>query len=118
MTFNGRDAATPNQVVTYTISVYMAGDIEQAKQVLRGHCYRRGLCVTVTPTHFIYTGGEETGYIVGFVNYPRFPCAPADLWERAREIVHDLLVVGNQRSALFVAPDRTEWISENPPGAR
>lgn len=31
-----------------------------------------GLCVTVTPTTFIFTGGEESGAAVGLINYPRF----------------------------------------------
>ena len=36
-------------------------------------CNRVGLCVTVTPTKYIYTGGCENGAIVGLINYPIFP---------------------------------------------
>lgn len=32
-----------------------------------------GLCVTVSPTKFIYTDGSENGVKIGLINYPRFP---------------------------------------------
>jgi hypothetical protein len=105
-------------VETYTIRVYMAGDIAHAKQLLRAECYGRGLCVTIEPTTFIYTGGEEAGFVVGFVNYPRFPSKPAELMERAKDMVYELMLPLNQRSALLVAPDKTIWITVEPPGAR
>lgn len=49
-------------VDTYTARIYMAGDIEQAKVFMRKECYppNEGLCVTIEPTTFIYTGGEES----------------------------------------------------------
>lgn len=70
---------------TYRVSIFMSGPIEAAKQVLRSMCLRVGLCVTIDPTLFIYTGGEEAGYVVGLLNYPRFPATPAEIDARARE---------------------------------
>lgn len=32
-----------------------------------------GLCVTLTKTTFVYTGGNEPGVRIGLINYPRFP---------------------------------------------
>jgi hypothetical protein len=100
-------------VPTYSVSIYMAGDIAHAKQLLRAECYppNEGLCVTVTPTTFTYTGGEESGFVVGLVNYPRFPSEPAKLWERAIVIANRLIPALCQWSALVVAPDKTEWIN-------
>ena len=96
---------------TYQIKLYVAGPIDVAKQILRGECLREGLCVTIEPTDFIYTGGEETGYVVGLLNYPRFPGTPQQLWERAHHIA-ELLVGGtHQHSILLVAPDTTQWLS-------
>lgn len=95
----------------------MAGPIETAKQVIRDVCYYEGLCVTVDPTTFIYTGGEETGVAIGFVNYPRFPSKPEELLQRARAMAEKLIPAMNQKSALLVAPDKTEWILVEPPGA-
>jgi hypothetical protein len=56
--------------------------------------------------------------VVGFVNYPRFPSEPDVLFERAKRLAGRLVPALNQRSALLVAPDRTEWVTIDPPGAR
>lgn len=39
-------------VETFIVRLYMGGNIEQAKQVLRRECYppNEGLCVTIEPT--------------------------------------------------------------------
>lgn len=58
---------------TRTIELFLAGDIAHAKQIVRSFCKERPCCVTVTPTTFIYRGGEEQGFAVGVRNYPRFP---------------------------------------------
>src|SRR5262245_44184933 len=94
---------------TCTIRLYMSGDIHEARRVLRSACYppNEALCVTVEPIMFIYPGGEEAGFVVGFLNYPRFPTEPAVLWKRAEEIAHRLIVRLCQWSALLVAPDQT-----------
>jgi hypothetical protein len=77
---------------TRVVEVFMAGDIGHAKQVIRRFCRDAPCCVTVTPTSFIYLGGEEAGFVVGFRNYPRFPAdsytlraTAADLAERLRD---------------------------------
>jgi hypothetical protein len=105
------------EVSTYTVTLYVAGDCESAKRWLRRECYERGLCVTVTPTTFIYTGGEEAGVAIGFVNYPRFPSAPEAIWELAVAIARAIVPELCQRTALLVAADRTEWVTIDPPGA-
>lgn len=107
-----------SEVDTYTVTVYMGGDIEVAKQWLRRECYQSGLCVTIAPTLFIYTGGDETGFAIGFVNYPRFPSEPSDIWTRAVAVAMALVVECCQKTALIVATDRSEWIQVTPPGAR
>ena len=58
---------------TRIVELFMAGDIEHAKQTIRRFCKDRPCCVTVTPTTFIYRGGEESGFVVGVRNYPRYP---------------------------------------------
>jgi hypothetical protein len=42
-----------------------------------------GLCVTVTPTTFVYKNGREQGAIVGLINYPRFPSTMEELRHKA-----------------------------------
>lgn len=99
---------------TNQINLYLAGDINVAKQVLREDCMREGLCVTVTACDYIYTGGQEAGYCVGMVNYPRFPSKPAELLNRAIYLAELLAKRTCQWSALVVAPKKTYWINLRP----
>lgn len=99
-------------VKTHWVRIYIAGPIEIAKQYLRAECLRDGLCVTIEPTTFIYTGGEEAGYVVGLVNYPKFPATEHEITLRARLIMGGLLEATHQHSAMMVTPKTTEWISK------
>lgn len=76
--------ATTTAVPTLRFDIFMAGDVSQAKLVCREYCYAVGLCVHIEPVDFIYTGGEEDGFKVGLINYPRFPISEPELHERAR----------------------------------
>lgn len=96
---------------TFWARIYMSGPIDVAKHALRRECLREGLCVTVVPTTYIYTGGEEAGFVVEMINYPRFPSTPEHIVERARVVMHLLLEATCQHSALLMAPGVTEWIS-------
>ena len=98
-------------VPSYTVRIYSSGPIEEAKCILRKECHREGLCVTVEPTLFIYTGGEEQGFVVGLLNYPRFPSHPDAIWGRARHVALMLLEGCSQHSILLQAPDKTEWLT-------
>lgn len=96
---------------THTVRLYLSGPIEVAKQAIRADTLRAGLCVTIEPTTYIYTGGEEAGYVVGLLNYPRFPCEPQELEDRARDLMHKLLTATHQHSALMVTPECSEWVT-------
>jgi len=93
------------------VKLYLSGPIEAAKQAVRADVLRAGLCVTIEPTTYIYTGGEESGYVVGLLNYPRFPCDPKQLEDRARDLMLKLLAATCQHSALMVAPGYSEWVT-------
>lgn len=101
-----------NICTTYWAKIYIAGPIEQAKQIIRRECMKKGLCVTIETTLFIYTGGEEYGYVVGLINYPRFPASYEDIAERARDLMQKLLDETFQHSALLMLPNATEWITK------
>jgi hypothetical protein len=72
----------------------------------------KGLCITIEPTLYIYTGGEEIGYVVGLINYPRFPADPQDIVDRARNLMQKLLDETFQHSALLMLPEATQWITK------
>jgi len=97
-------------LASHSVKVYVAGDLAPIRQVCRQVCYEEGLCVTVEPVSFIYTGGEETGAVVGFVNYPRFPSTPSQIDKTAIRLAERLVTEACQRTALVVTPTDTIWI--------
>ena len=99
---------------TLNFTIFMAGDFEQARQVCREYCLEVGACVTVEPTTYIYTGGEEAGIRVGLINYPRFPSDVYGIKDRARELARRLMERLCQLSYTIVGPTETEWFSRRP----
>lgn len=95
---------------TWWVKIYFAGDVEIAKQVCREECFRDGLCITIEPCEYIYTGGQESGYVIGLVNYPRFPASKKQLEKRALILAELLLKKTYQLSGLIVTPNDTHWI--------
>lgn len=96
---------------TITVSIFIAGDITQAKQVCREWCMAVGACVTVEPLDYIYTGGEEAGVRIGFINYPRFPASEPYIVERATDLAMRLMEKLCQHSFSIVGPAETVWHS-------
>ena len=89
----------------------MAGAIADAERVCREYCLEVGLCVSVTPTQYVYTGGQEAGFIVGLINYPRFPLLPGAIDERAVALGMRLMVALCQLSFTVEMPSTTRWYS-------
>jgi hypothetical protein len=96
---------------SHSVQIFIAGDYELAKTIARQFCDQMGCCVTVTPTSYVYTGGEESGVIVGFINYPRFPKTPAEINLYAYLLAERLLQGLDQQSYSIQNPDETKWIS-------
>lgn len=99
---------------TIRFDIFIGGDFAQAKQVCREYCFDVGLCVTVEPVDYIYTGGEESGVRIGLINYPRFPTTQEALWTRASELAEILMLRLRQHSYSVVGPDLTHWVSRRP----
>jgi hypothetical protein len=97
---------------SYQFDIYMAGDIEAAKRVCRVYCDEVGFCVNISPTVYVYAGGEESGFKVGLINYPRFPTDhQATLWRHAFHLADQLRVALGQTSYSIVGPETTVWKS-------
>lgn len=96
---------------TIRFDIFIAGDIDQAKQVCREECMAVGLCVTVEPVTYIYTGGEESGIRVGLINYPRFPSDEFGLRLKAENLAALLMERLCQHSYSIVGPRETYWYS-------
>ena len=99
---------------SYPVTVWVAGDYQKAKDSLRRQCFDEGLCVTLTPTEFVYTAGAESGVAVGLINYPRFPKSPEDIRLRAEKVLLTLLDDLYQNSGLVQTPETTYWYTRRP----
>lgn len=99
------------QTDTHTVEIFMAGDYLSACRVCRRYCMDVGLCVTVVPTTYIYTGGEEAGFIVGLRNYPRFPSTPQQIENHAATLADKLRDDLSQHSYMLVGPVASSWIT-------
>lgn len=95
---------------SFGFTIFIAGDLWDARRICREYC-AIGLCVTVEPIEFIYTGGAETGVRVGLINYARFPCIPAALEKHAEALANRLREGLCQHSYTIVGPERTIWDS-------
>jgi len=94
------------------VSIYMAGDIDHAKQITRRFCKEIKTCVTLSPTTYIYSGGEESGFVISFRNYPRFPSASGSLEIKASKFAQLLREALGQKSYMIVSEGGTTWSTE------
>jgi hypothetical protein len=95
---------------TYWVKIYMAGDIDVAKQTCREFCMI-GLCVNIHETDYIYTLGEENGFCVELINYPRFPTTSNDITNKATELADLLMERCFQGSYSLMTPEKTYWVT-------
>ena len=90
--------------------VYDLGLIEG---ICQKYCDKIGLCVTVTPTKFIYTNGNEPGAAIGFINYPRFPERARSIRKKVMELAKLLLIGCKQYKVSVVFKNKTMMLERN-----
>jgi hypothetical protein len=104
------------EVETYEIKIYvglrtkyttLVSELDEAKELLRKEMSRNPNCVTITPTDFIYYNGEEPGYIIGLINYPRFPRSREEMMTIAKRIAQEHMIYFKQYRVSIVATDKT-----------
>lgn len=105
---------TEKTAPSFNVDIHMAGDIDAAALIIQRYAAETGLCVTLMPQSFIYTGGREEGFRVGFINYPRFPKEPDAIIARAHDLTSVLRVQLGQQSYSIVTPTETIWVSHRP----
>jgi len=94
-----------------TGEVKSLADIEE---ICQRYCDEVSLCVTVTPTNFIYTNGREAGAIVGLINYPRFPTISTAMHSTAIELADILLhEMGQYRVTVIIGTETIMLSNKN-----
>jgi hypothetical protein len=104
-------AIVRREAPSFPVSILIAGSISRAEDACRRYCFEHGACVTLTPTTYVYTGGAETGLIVGLINYPRFPKDPEALMAQAATLAEFLMDELCQGSCTVQGPELTVWMS-------
>lgn len=95
---------------SYWAKIFMAGDYDTARQTCKQFCMR-GLCVNVSRTNYIYTGGEETGVVVELINYPKFASTHQEILDTAKVLAEQLIVSLCQFSYTIMTPEETFFYS-------
>ena len=111
------------EVESYPVLIYVGfkntetnkivGSIESVESLCQIICDDIGLCVTVTPTRFIYTNGSEPGCVIGLINYPRFPSSKENIIKKAKDIAITLKDYCEQNRVSIVTPDVTIMIGDD-----
>ena len=96
---------------TFTCEICLGGNYDDALRICKEFCNKEGLCVTVSKTEFIYTGGQESGVIVRLVQYPRFPKEKYEIENICFDLGCTLIEGLYQESALIISPDETKWLT-------
>lgn len=103
------------EVQTFTANIFLglkegyegkANNIEDVYSVCEEYCNTIGLCVTVSPTRFIYSDGYEDGCVVGIINYPRFPSTAEKITELAIKLAEILKEGFKQTRVSVVTSDK------------
>jgi hypothetical protein len=101
---------------TFTATIYVGfreaysdvvHTLDEARAICQEITDRGGLCVSLTPTEFVYKNGSEPGVIVGLINYPRFPKMHCEIKEQAIELAEKLKTAMRQERVSIVCSDET-----------
>jgi hypothetical protein len=102
---------TSKTAPSFNVDIHMAGDINAASLLIQKYAIEVGMCITLSPQSFIYTGGREEGFRIGFINYPRFPSKPDEITAKAFALASMLMFELGQHSYSIVTPVETTWVS-------
>lgn len=106
---------------TFTANIYVGfkemdtgliHTIDEVHDICKKYVDTIGLCVTITPTKYIYTNGNEPGACIGLINYPRFPDTDENIEIKAIKLAELFLVTFRQFKVTVVMPDRTVMLEQ------
>jgi hypothetical protein len=87
--------------------------LRDARLACQAYVNKVGLCVTFTPTEFIYTHGREPGVLIGLMNCPRFPTTPSKIKERAITLAQILKDALGQQRVSVICTDETILLGDS-----
>lgn len=82
-------------------------ELHEVWEICQRFCDSESLCVSVTPTRFIFKGGYEDGVSVGLIMYPRFIKTEGKLKQQATDLAEILRQSMGQIRVTVVCSDET-----------
>ncbi len=95
----------------YAVSIFIGGDLHNAREICETFCTKVGLCVTVTETTYCYRYGRCAGVIVGLINYPRYPRGRVEIFQTAVDLAYKLKHGLGQGSFTVQDDERSVFVS-------
>jgi len=92
--------------------------MEEAYKIVQEYCNFVSLCVTVTPTKFIYTqsvgtpAGEEDGCFVELIAYPTSPVSKYDITGNAIKLAKIFIKEFKQNKISVITSDQTYLVEK------
>jgi len=87
-------------------------NITEVENIIQQYCDHVGLCVTITPTKFIYKDGFEDGCFICLIQYPRFPTKEDYIKDTAINIAKIFLKKFKQLRISIICSDKTYMIEK------
>jgi hypothetical protein len=103
-------------VDSWWVWIYVAGDLNTSEMICRKECFEIGLCVTVQPIRYIFTGGTEDGVQVGLINYGRFPDNKDSILKKAVDLGRKIAEANHQWSYSVIAPSESLYFTRRKDG--
>jgi hypothetical protein len=103
------------ETYSFPIQLFVTGDPIEIEQACQDYCDSIGLCVTVTKTNYIFKGGNEEGFIIGLINYPRFPKTMLDLFLIAEDLGKHLIETCNPEGSFTLQDNEKTFFYSNRP---
>lgn len=82
-------------------------NMKEVEVICQKYCNENPLCVTITPTKFIYKDGFEDGCAIGLMNYPKFPSNPDEILQKAIAIAEIFIIEFKQLKISIVCNNKT-----------
>lgn len=95
----------------WTVTLYMGGSVNAVKDLLARRAAEHGVCWSVEPTEFIYSGGRELGVVVRQIAYARFPSSLVSAMADMLALGEWLMRETGQGSFSVVGPAESVFVS-------
>jgi len=95
---------------SYWCWLFVAGSYHAIEQICREFVLS-GLCVTIEPIKYIYSGGAEDGTKIGFIQYARFPTDEEEILKKVECLGKLIVERSGQLSFSIVDPYKTYYWS-------